>query len=98
MNARFQILGRSMCGGAEEECESRSIPGDEEGIGDDTARAAWPRTLSQYGASWASCFDGGFATIASSTQPAVSLNSSTPISSDSEDSKDVRSPYAACVR
>jgi len=28
------------------------------GVGEDAPREAWPRALSQYGASWASCFDG----------------------------------------
>lgn len=77
---------------------SRSIPDEEVEVGEDAAREAWPRTLSQYGASWASCFDGGLATIASSTELAVSNASSAPISSGSDDSKDVRRPYAACER
>ena len=98
VNARFQILGRSICGAVECECVSRSIADDEGGMGEVAAREAWPRTLSQYGASWASCFDGGLATIASSTELAVSRASSRPISSGSEESKDVRRPYAACER
>ena len=67
VNARFHILGRSICGADERECESRSIPGDEKGVSEDAAMDACPRTLSQYGASSASCFDGGLATIPSST-------------------------------
>ena len=97
VNARFQIVGRSICGAVEGECVSRSIS-DEGGVGEDAAREAWPRTLSQYGASWASCFDGGLATIASSTELAVSRASSEPMSSASEESKDARRPYAACER
>jgi len=58
----------------------------------------WPRALSQYGASWASCFDGGFAAIASNTELAVSRASSGLISSDSKEIKDVRRAYAACKR
>ena len=77
---------------------SRSISDDEGGVGEDAAREAWPRTLSQYGASWASCFDGGLATIASRTELAVSRASSESISSASEESKDARRPYAACER
>lgn len=76
-----------------------SIPDDEGGVGVDAAREAWPRTLSQYGAIWASCFDGGLAMITSSTEPAVSRASSGSISSvSSEESKDARRPYAACER
>jgi hypothetical protein len=75
-------------------CESRSIPDDGEGV--EAARAAYPRA--QYGASRASCLDGGLATIASNTSPAISLASSTPTSSASEESKDVRRPYATCAR
>jgi len=61
-------------------------------------REAWPRALSQCGASWASCFDGGFAPIASNTELAVSRASSGSISSNSKESKDVRRSYAACER
>jgi len=98
VNARFQIFGRSICVAAECECVSRSIPDGKGGVGEDAPREAWPRALSQYGASWASCFDGGFAAIASSTELAVSRASSGSVSSDSEDSKDVRRSYAACER
>jgi len=66
-------------------------------VGGDAPREAWRRALSQYRASWASCFDGGFAVIASSTELAVSRASSESVSSDPEESKDVRS-YAACER
>ena len=66
VNARFHIFGRSTCGAAEGECESRSISGGEEGVGEGSAKEAWTKALSQYGASWSSCFDGGLATIASS--------------------------------
>ena len=96
MNARFQILGRSICVAAECECESRSIPDGKAGVGEDAPREAWPRALSQYGASWASCSNGGFAVIASSTELAVSRASSGSVSSDSEESKDVRRSYAGC--
>ena len=40
VNARFHIFGRSTCGAAEGECESGSISGDEEGVGEDPAREA----------------------------------------------------------
>ena len=92
VNARFQILRRSICGVVDGECMSRSISDGEGEVGEDAAREAWPRTLSQYGASWASCFDGGLATIASRTELAVSRASSEPISSASEESKDTRRP------
>jgi len=98
VNARFQILGRSIRVAAEYECESRSIPNGKAGVGEDAPREAWPRALSQYGASCASCFDGGFAAIASNTELAVSRSSSGSISSDPEASKDVRRSYAACER
>ena len=65
---------------------------------EDPTSVAWPRTLSEYGASWTSCFDGGLTTIASSTEFAVSLALSEPTSCDSEDSMDVRRSYAACGR
>ena len=71
---------------------------DEEEEGEDAARVAWPKTLSQYGASWASRFDGGLTTITSSTVLAVSLASSAPTSFDSEDRMVVRRPYAAFGR
>ena len=51
-------------------------------MGEDAPREAWPRALSQYDASWASCFDGGFAAIASNTELAVARASSGSISSD----------------
>jgi len=98
VNARFQILGRSICVAAECECVSRSIPDGKGGVGEDAPRKAWPRALSQYGASWASCFDGGFVAIVSDTELAVSRASSGSISSDSEESKDVRRSDAACER
>jgi len=98
VNARFQILGRSICVAAECECVSRSILDGKGGVGEDTPREAWPRALSQYGASWASCFDGGFAVIASNTELAVSCASSGSVPSDSKESKDVRRSYAACER
>ena len=84
VNARFQRLAKSICGAVEGEPESRPIPVDEEGEGGDTTSVAWPRALSEYGASWVSCFDGGLTTIASSTELAVSLASSEPTSCDSE--------------
>jgi len=93
VNARFQITGRPICVTAECECVSRSIPDGKGEVGEDAPREAWPRALSQYGASWASCFDGGFAAIASNTELAVSR-----ASSDSKESKDVRWSYAACER
>ena len=49
-NARFQILGRSICVVAEYECVSRSIPCGKGRVGEDAPREAWPRALSQYGA------------------------------------------------
>jgi len=98
VNARFQILGRSICVAVECECVSRSIPDGKGGVGEDAPREACPRALSQYGASCASCFDGGFAVIASNTELAVSRASSGSVSSDSEESKDARRSYAACER
>jgi len=66
------------------------------------AKGGWVRmlqgALSQYGASWAPCFDGGFAAIASNTELAVSRASSGSIPSDPEESKDVRRSDAACER
>jgi len=47
---RFEVWGRSICVVAECECVSRSIPGGKGGVGEDAAREAWPRVLSQYGA------------------------------------------------
>jgi len=91
VNARSQILGRSICAAAECECVSRSIPDGKEGVCEDAPREAWPRALSQYDASWASCFDGGFAAIASN-----SLSCFVWISI--VQSKDVRRSYAACER
>ena len=49
VNARFQILGRSICAAAECECVSRSIPDDKEGVCEDAPREAWPRALRQVG-------------------------------------------------
>jgi len=95
VNGRFQILVRSICVAAE--CVSRSIPDGKGGVGESTTREAWPRALSQYGASWGSCFDGGLAAFASNTELAVSRASSGSISSDPKESKDVGS-YAACER
>jgi len=98
VNARFQILRRSICVAAESECVSSSIPDGKGGVVEVAPREAWPRALSQYGASWVSCFDGGFAAIASNTKLAVSRASSSSISSGPEASKDVRRSYAACER
>jgi len=98
VNARSQILGRSICIAAECEYVSRSIPDGKGEVGEDAPREAWPRALSQYGTSWVSCFDGGFAAIASNTELAVSRASSESILSDSKENKDVRRSYAACER
>jgi len=76
----------------------RSIPDGKGGVGEDAPREAWHRALSQHGASWASCFHGGFAAIASSTELAVSRASSGSISSASKENKDMRRSYAACER
>ena len=57
VNARFQRSAKSIYGAAEGEPEPRSITVDEEGEGEDPASVAWPRTLSEYGASWASYDD-----------------------------------------
>jgi len=65
VNARFQMLGRSICVAVECECVSRSIPDGKGGVSEDAPREAWPRALSHFGASWVSCLDGGFAVIAS---------------------------------
>ena len=92
-----KFWGRSIYVAGECECVSRSIPDGKGGVGEDAPREAWPRALSQYGASWASCFDGGFAAIASNTELVVARASSGSISSDSKESKDMRS-YAACER
>ena len=55
VNARFQILGRSICVVAGCACVSRSIPDGKGGLGEDALKEAWPRALGQHRASWASC-------------------------------------------
>jgi len=91
-------FGRAICVTAECKCVSRFTPDGKGAVGEGAPKEAWPRALSQYSASWASCFDGGFAATASNTELAVSRALSRSISSDAEESKDVRRSYAACER